>query len=199
MSTWTLFTPEDQETEATMRFILRTCRKLKTWTWAKIATGGRKGSNKPQEELLEEWLREYLRENVLAEAAPRYALRDALREILRDGAGKEPDAKLDWSVFSVEPREGWVKGEEKKEGEEEKKGKGKTVTPEIATQQLFEEGRLSFRWGRLRTGSKGKLRNLAKAAGLAQEEFLAHVVRVDFAQRSEGWRVRFVMKAREAK
>lgn len=207
MKNWIVCGPYDRQTLASMRYILTTCQGVKDFTHDRILGGMRKASRKPVEDLITEWVKDYVRLNVIAQDAPRFALKDAAREVMVNGIAVHPRDRTDYMAFTVEPRPGWsqenkvkktlawgdyLEGKSNQESEDRR-----VVTPENSIEKLFEEGLVSFRWGRvlLRGSYVVKLNMTARKAGIDNSEFLKKTKSVDFALTNFGdyetWKVNF--------
>lgn len=191
----------DRESEAMLGFILETCQDIKVWAYERIVTEGRKPGPTPKEVRREEWLEEYLRLKPEATDVPRQALRSALEMTLDYGKKKNPRIALAWNKFSVDPRKGWRKTENKEKvvsWDDWVKGKEissyeQRVTKEKATVQLFSQNTLAFRWGRIGFNNTPlrRLQEHITQLDLSQEEFIAKIKSVNFRRWRGKWQVNF--------
>lgn len=198
---WFDVEPADRETEAMMTFILSTCQDIKEWAYTRILTEGRKPGPTPKEVRREEWLNEYLRLKPEATDVPRFALRSSLELVMDYGKKKNPKTANAWGKFSVEPRLGWRKKEDREKvvsWEDWLQGKENAsyeqrVTKEKTAVQLFSHNTLAFRWGRLSFTNTmiRRIRELAVLRGWEQDELIAKIRRVNFRRWRNRWQVNF--------
>lgn len=206
MKNWIPCVPEDKNTATAMNFYLETSKRVKEWTYRKVVNGDRKGSIKPQEVLRKEWLRLFHEEYVIAFDVPGYVLRDAMDEILENGTVKEPVQRLDWEIFSVEPREGWKTEDKRREKSvswedytkewktKEKDVDRRVVDPERCLRSLLVDGLIRFKWGTVLLGEKYEERIEIQAAreGVFKADFLRQTKKIDFKKVGpDMWKVNF--------
>lgn len=209
MSEWITCRPINRESDRMMAFILRKCQELRQETYAK------REEWKKKEVSAEDWkeavIKVFLIQNPTAYDIPRYALDHSVLTVLKDPKGMEPERKQGWNSFSVAPREGWKKASTKRtqreltwtdfmEGkttEDLIRNDNRTVTPERAVTEILEEGKLSFRWGKVQmVGHFEEVLLMERALySYSPESYLRHLQELRFAITPKGiWKVKFIVE-----
>lgn len=189
---------------AMMKFILESCQQVKLYATEKMVQGEHRGSTKGREGIVSEWVSGYIRLNRIAEDVPRYSLRNAVEDILDGGTSVPLERRNSYRIFVVDPRIGWKKQtdfgtelnwEDYLEGRTTPKEDHRTVKPDTATYNLFEEGLVSFKWGRILL--KGKFTEVidrqCQVKGIDRMNFLREVKDIQFARigSTDRWKVNF--------
>lgn len=188
---WVDVYPANKETAAMLRFTLTHCQGIKKYTAERILNGDRKpgGPAGGAKRGVEAWLRDYLAKTKATADIPRYALRDALAGVWEDGVSKQmPWQKKEWNIFRAEPRAPWK--EAPKQGP-------LFVNRRKDADRLFEQGELTFRWGKLKFKRKAleQLNGLLVEKGWLREELLERLQLIEFySTDKEKWQVNFIFE-----
>lgn len=138
---WLEVKPDSRETEATLEFILLSCKEAQSWAMTKV------GST----ETLFKAFNEIGSNELTLTVVPKEALLAAIDAGVRGNPFN--------NRFRVAPRKNWVKAshhrkrmtwEEYLSGEASPSAISNTLAPEQAVRDLYEKGLIRFQWGTLR-------------------------------------------------
>ena len=217
---WLNVEPVGAEGRRFVRFALTEAQNAKQWTKEYLQEKGAPegGDTEWQAAQLR---RKYLTGKVVLHAIPggifERAILDTLRRVKTEEGEESPE---EWNTLHLPLREGWTGERSDTNGDGLQKFSfdgdrktvlqgnkdGRSVTPEMAEYQLFQEGELVWKWGRLRVGSdvtqavRSTLnhwhipwRGPAGFFNLVKQIELRRVVHKD-PKLPETWQLRFIFK-----
>lgn len=188
---WLDIEPQNRETAATMKFIVESCQKIHAWI------AGKEGD---PETLLKTYNEIGMNRSLLA-----IVPKEALIRAIELGLEAKPLVH-----FSVAPRKNWTKVTYRKKRmtwDEYLAGRvslsapqgNRTMYPELAVRELYEEGIIRFHWGtvKLLRWYHLKLGRFLAVVSIRPEELLREITGLDFRYRekSQQWQMRIRVKS----